>query len=313
MKNIIRIAAAAAIVVVLGFVTGALYTVSEINQVVITQFGKPIGDPVTTAGLHFKIPIIQQVHYFDKRLLVQDGDPNQIPTRDKKYIWVDTTARWKISDALKFLQSMGNERGAHARLDDIINSATRDAVTKSLVVEVIRNTNRVLEEEDAVIASFAEEALEHIKAGREKLEQEILKNARKLAPQYGIELADVRIKRVKYVENVREKVYERMISERKRAAEEYRSEGRGKSAEIKGKMEKEMKNITSGAYKQAQGIRGEADAKTIIIFAEAYNNDPAFYDFLKTMETYKSTVGKGTTVLVTTDNEYFRYLDKLGN
>jgi len=314
MKIFIRIATALTVVVVLGFLTGAVYVVSEINQTVITQFGRPIGDPVTKAGLHFKLPLIQQIHYFDKRLLVQDGDPNQIPTRDKKYIWVDTTARWKIADALKFLQSVGSESGAYTRLDDIINSATRDAITSNLLVEATRNSNRVLEEEDELgIALFAEEALEHIKGGREVMELQILENAKRIAPQYGIDLVDVRIKRVNYVEDVRQKVYERMISERKRAAEQYRSEGRGKSAEIKGKMEKELKSITSGAYKQAEGIRGGADAEAIVIYAEAYNNDPEFYDFMKTLETYNNTVGDGTTLLLTTDSDYFRYLKKLSN
>jgi modulator of FtsH protease HflC len=312
MKNMIRIIISLFIVVTVGFLTGAVYVVSEINQAVITQFGKPIGDPITTAGLHFKMPMIQQVHYFDKRLLVQDGDPNQIPTRDKKYIWVDTTARWKIADALRFLQSVGSERGAYSRLDDIINSATRDIITQMSLVEVIRNSNRVLDEEgDVTIASFDEEALAHIKEGREKMEADILLRAKKLAPQYGIELVDVRIKRIGYVENVRQKVYERMISERKRAAEEYRSEGRGKSAEIKGRMEKELKSITSGAYKTAQILRGEADAKATITYAKAYNNDPDFYDFTKSMETYRGTMGTGTTILLTTDSEYFKYLKKM--
>ncbi|MBU0571825.1 MAG: protease modulator HflC, partial [Candidatus Omnitrophica bacterium] len=303
MKNISRIIITLCVIVTVGFLTGAVYIVSEVNQAVITQFGKPVGDPIATAGLHFKVPIIQKIHYFDKRLLVQDGDPNQIPTRDKKYIWVDTTARWKIKDALKFLQSVGDERSAYTRLDDIINSATRDVITKRPLVEVIRNSNTVLDEEDNVaIASFAEEALAHIKEGREAMEAEILERAKQIAPQYGIELVDVRIKRINYVENVRRKVYERMISERKRAAEEYRSEGRGKSAEIKGRMEKELKSITSEAYKTAQTLRGEADARATITYAGAYNNDPDFYDFLKTMETYKSTMGTGTTVLLTTDS-----------
>jgi len=294
------------------FIIGAIYVVSEINQAVITQFGKPVGDPVTEAGLHFKIPFIQQIHYFDKRLLDWDGDPNQIPTRDKKYIWVDATARWRIVDALKFLQSVGNENGAHARLDDIINSATRDAVTGNLLVEVTRNTNRVLDEDrgDETVY-FAEEALEHIKGGRQKLEAMILERAKRLAPQYGITLVDVRIKRVNYVENVRKKVYERMISERKRAAEEYRSEGRGKSAEIKGKMEKELKSITSEAYMEAQKIRGEADAAAVSIYADAYNNDPNFYSFMKTLETYEYSVKEGTTLILTTDSDYFKYLKKM--
>ncbi len=312
MKTVIGMIAALVIIAALSFVTGAVYLVSEINQAVITQFGKPVGDPVSKAGLHFKVPFIQQVHYFDKRLLDWDGDPNQIPTRDKKYIWVDSTARWKISDALKFLQSMGNELGAHGRIDDIINSATRDAVTSHLLVEVTRDSNRVLDEkEEEVTIGFAEEALEHITNGRQALEGQILQRAQKLAPQYGIELEDVRIKHVNYVENVRKKVYERMIAERKRAAEEYRSEGRGKSAEIKGKMEKQLKSITSEAYKTAQGLRGKADAEATTIYAGAYNNDPEFYSFLRTLETYDTTIGGGTTMIITTDSDYFRYIKKI--
>jgi len=311
MKTIIKIVAALVVIVIIGFLTGAIYIVSEINQAVITQFGKPVGDPVTQSGLHLKIPFIQHVHYFDKRLLDWDGDPNQIPTRDKKYIWVNTTARWKIADALKFLQSVGNERGAHARLDDIINSATRDVVTSHPLVEVIRDSNRVLDaDEGEQTVSLAEEALEKIKTGRQALEEQILARAQKLAPQYGINLVDVRIKHVNYVSNVRQKVYERMIAERKRAAEEYRSEGRGKSAEIKGTMEKELKSITSEAYKTAQGIRGKADAESIEIYAEAYNNDPDFYSFMKTLETYHDTVGERTTVILTTDSDYFKYIKK---
>lgn len=301
-------------VILIGFGSGAFFIVSEINQVVITQFGKPIGSPITNAGMHFRVPLIQEVHYFDKRILEWDGDPNQIPTKDKKYIWVDAIARWKISDALKFLQSVGDERGAQARLDDIINSASRDAVTSSYLVEVARNSNRVLEEkpvdeEESMSTIFDESALDPIKTGREVIEGSILDKASKLAPQYGIELVDVRIKHVDYIEDVRKKVYERMIAERMRAAEEYRSEGRGKSAEIKGKMEKELQLITSEAYKDAQSIRGKADAEATNIYAEAYNNDPEFYSFLKTLETYRDTIDEKTTVVFTTESDYFKYLE----
>ena len=312
MKRILNVAVALAVIVVVSFLSGAVYVVSETAQVVITQFGKPVGNPVTEAGLHFKVPFIQQAHYFDKRLLEWDGDPNQIPTRDKKYIWVDTTARWKIVDALKFLQSVGTERGAHARLDDIINSATRDVVTRHLLVETIRDSNRILDtQNEEEMAAIAEEALERIKVGRHELESEILERAEEIAPQYGIKLVDVRIKRINYVENVRKKVYDRMISERNRAAEKYRSEGRGKSAEIQGQMEKELKLISSGAYRTAQGIRGKADAEAITIYAEAYGNDPEFYSFVKTLETYSDTVDGNTTIILTTDGDYYKYLRKL--
>ncbi|RKY41529.1 MAG: protease modulator HflC [Candidatus Makaraimicrobium thalassicum] len=312
MKKFLHIFITLAIIGGIAFLTGVVYVVSETKQVVITQFGRPVGDPVTTAGLHFKLPFIQQAHYFDKRLLGWDGDPNQIPTRDKKYIWVDTTARWQIKDALRFLQSVSSERNAHARLDDIVNSATRDVITAHLLVETIRDSNRILDQkEEGKTIAIAEEALERVKIGRHELEKEILDRAMVLAPQYGIELVDVRVKRINYVKDVRKKVYERMISERKRAAEQYRSEGRGKSAEIKGQMEKELKLITSEAYRKAQGIRGTADAEAIAVYAEAYNKDPDFYSFLKTLETYHDTVDGNTTIILTTDGDYYKYLKKL--
>ena len=312
MKKFINLAVATVVLISALFLIGAIYLVSEVQQVVITQFGKPVGDPVTKAGLHFKLPFVQEAHYFDKRLLEWDGDPNQIPTRDKKYIWVDTTARWKIVDALKFLQSVGSERGAQARLDDIINSATRDVITSDALVETIRDSNRILDQKDPVeIVAIAEEALERVDYGRHELESQILARTDELAPQYGIEIVDVRIKRINYVEEVRIKVYERMISERKRAAERYRSEGRGKSAEIQGQMEKELKVITSEAYRRAQGIRGKADAEAISIYAESYNRDPEFYGFLKTLETYDITVDGQTTVILTTNADYYKYLKKM--
>lgn len=300
------------ILVIATFGSGALFIVDETKQVVITQFGKPVGQPISSAGLHFKTPFIQQAHYFEKRLLDWDGDPNQIPTQDKKYIWVDTTARWKIIDALKFLQSVGNEMGAHSRLDDIVNSATRDVITSHLLVEAVRDSNRILESkelgEDAI---FADEALERIVVGRQQLTRAILEKTKVLAPQYGIEIVDVRIKRVNYVEDVRNKVYDRMIAERKRAAEKYRSEGQGKSAEISGQVGKELKQITSEAYRQAQGIIGKADAEAINIYAQAYAQDPEFYSFLKTLETYQKTIDENSTIILTTDSDYYKYLKGL--
>ncbi|MFA4984782.1 MAG: protease modulator HflC [Candidatus Omnitrophota bacterium] len=299
-------------VVITAFASGAVYVVNETQQVVLTQFGKPLGKPVTSAGLHFKTPFIQQAHYFDKRLLEWDGDPNQIPTKDKKYIWVDTTARWRITDALKFLQSVGNEIGAQGRIDDIINSATRDVITSHLLVEVVRDSNRILQSEekgDDVIVT--DEALERIDAGREALETAILAKAKILAPQYGIDIHDVRIKRINYVEDVRNKVYDRMIAERKRAAEKYRSEGQGKSAEIEGQVAKELKEITSEAYRQAQAIIGKADAEAVDIYGKAYNQDPEFYSFMKTMETYRRTIDGNSTVILTTDSDYYKYLKSL--
>ncbi|MDD5246925.1 MAG: protease modulator HflC [Candidatus Omnitrophica bacterium] len=300
------------VIIMFGFASGMFFIVDETKQVVITQFGKPIGKPIVSSGLHFKAPFIQQAHYFEKRLLEWDGDPNQIPTKDKKYIWVDTTARWKIVDALKFLQSVGNELSASSRLNDIINSATRDAITSNLLVEAVRDSNRILETkdlgEDAIVS---EEALERIDIGRQQLTRSILEKAKVLAPQYGIEIMDVRVKRINYVEEVRNKVYDRMIAERKRAAEKYRSEGFGKSAEIEGQVGKELKLITSEAYRQAQAIVGKADAEAINIYAGAYEQNPEFYSFLKTLETYKGTIDGKSTVILTTDSDYYKYLKTL--
>jgi len=269
---------------------------------------------VTRAGIHFKKPFIQQARYFEKRLLEWDGDANQIPTKDKKYIWVDTTARWKIKDPLKFLESVGNEILAHARLDDVINSATRDAVTSHKLVETVRNSNNIMQtvdEKENIIMS--EEAVEKIDLGRKQLEHIMLKNARRLVAQYGIELIDLRVKRVNYVQDVRKKVYDRMIAERKRAAEQYRSEGRGRRAEVEGLMEKELKKIRSEAYRSAQKIKGEADAKSTKIYAQAYQQNPKFYSFLKTLETYQHTIDKNSTIILTTDSEYYRFLKGLGS
>ena len=309
-----RYAISIAVLVILGIVVlrGTIYTIDETQQVVITQFGRPIGEPIKTAGLYFKRPFIQKVNYFERRILQWDGSPNQIPTKDKRYIWVDTTARWRIADPLKFLQSVGNEVGAHARLDDIIDSSTRDSITNHLLIEALRNTNRLLERaEEAEEVLGAEEALARIEVGREELTREILRQAQELVPQYGIELIDVRIKRINYVEEVRKKVYQRMISERNRVAEQYRSEGQGRKAEIEGEMEKELKRITSEAYRKAQEIKGKADAEAIKIYAGAYSKDPEFYSFVRTLETYKETIDERSTLILSTDSDYFKYLKDL--
>ncbi len=297
------------VLVVILFMVGWAYIVPETHQVVITQFGNPIGRPVTEAGLHFKKPFVQKARYFEKRLLGWDGDPNQIPTKDKKFIWVDTTARWKIADALTFLQTVDNETGAHSKLDDIINSATRDAITSHLLVEAVRDSNRIIElDEESADMIVTDEALESIEVGRAQLEAAILKTARELAPQYGIEVVDVRIKRLNYVEEVQNEVYERMIAERRRAAESYRSEGHGKRAEIDGQREKELQRISSEAERTSQGLKGKADAEATKIYADAYNKDPDFYSFLKTLDTYRNTVDDNTTLILTTEDEYYRNL-----
>ncbi len=294
--------------------SGTFYIVDETQQVVVTQFGEPIGAPITQAGLHFKIPFVQTVNYFEKRILEWDGDPNQIPTRDKRYIWVDATARWKIVDALKFMQSVGNEAGAQTRLDDIVDANARDVISNANSIEVVRDTNRLVEDAkalgstddtdwEAVIGTH-----DRVDTGREKLTREILRRSREILPNYGIELIDVQIKRINYVQEVRKKVYERMISERKRAAERFRSEGQGEKAGIEGQTVKEMEQIQSEAYRKAQEIRGKADAEATDIYAEAYNKDPEFYSFIKTMETYRTTVSPSTTLFLSTDNELYKYL-----
>jgi len=293
--------------------TSPVYTLKEGTQAIVTQFGQPIGNPIIEAGLHFKVPVIQKINYFEKRILAWDGDSNQIPTKDKRYIWVDTTARWRIKDPLRFFQSVSNEMGAHARLDDIIDSAVRDAVTSQNLIELVRSSNRLIDETEdlSMDEEFIEEGvLEEIKTGRDKIRQDIIKKAKVLAPQYGIELIDVRVKRLNYVEEVKQKVYERMIAERRRAAEQYRSEGRGIRAEIEGRTEKELKTILSEAYKKSQEIKGSADAQATKIYAGAYNKDPEFFSFLKTLETYRQTVDENTTALLTTDGEYFKYLNQ---
>ncbi|MFC1624683.1 protease modulator HflC [Candidatus Omnitrophota bacterium] len=312
MKMAINILLGIAISVMLFFLSGALYTIDETQQVVITQFGEPMGRPIIQAGLHFKMPFIQRANYFERRILQWDGNPNQIPTKDKRYIWVDTTARWKIKDALTFMQSVTNERGAHARLDDIVDSASRDYITNHNLVELVRDSNRLVESgvlgaEDEIKAS--DEALETILVGRDGITRGILEQASKIIPQYGIELVDVRIKRINYVRDVRDKVYERMISERKRAAERYRSEGQGKKREIEGQMAKELKQIQSEAYRTAEEIKGNGDAEAIAIYAKAYNKDPEFYSFMKTLDTYRNTIDAETTLIFSPESEYLKYFN----
>ncbi len=299
------------VVIIIGLIIlgGTLYTVDQTQQVVITQFGEPIGKPITQAGLYLKKPFIQKVNYFDKRLLTWDGLPTQIPTRDKKYIWVDSTARWKIVDPLKFLRTVGNERTAQSRLDDIVDSATRNQITNHLLYELVRNSNRELVQTELGIQ--AAEEIGKVKFGREKITRDILKEASRTVPQFGIKLVDMRIKRVNYVEEVRKKVYARMISERKRIAEEYRSEGQGKKAGIEGKMEKELQTITSQAYQRAQEIMGKADAEATKIYAGAYSKDPEFYSFLKTLDTYKGTLNAQTWLLLTSDSDFYKYLKSI--
>jgi membrane protease subunit HflC len=302
---------AVALVVALSF-TGTLYVVNEMQQVVLTQFGRPVGAPVVAPGVHFKIPFIQKTNYFDKRFLEWDGDANQVPTRDKKFIWVDTYARWRIVDPLLFFQRLRDESGAQSRLDDIVDGETRNSIAKHDLVEIVRSSNREFERSEDLLENEEEDIFQRIVFGRDKLTREILASASPQLTSLGIELVDVRFKRINYVEEVRKKVYERMVSERRRIAEEYRSEGQGESARIRGQKERELKGITSEAYRQAQGIVGKADAEATGIYAEAYNRDPEFYRFIKTLETYPDTFDDDSWLILTTEGDFFRYLKGVG-
>jgi membrane protease subunit HflC len=312
MKRIGAFIGVVIVIFLILLISGAFYTVREWEQVVITQFGRPIGKPKTEAGLRFKVPFIQKLHRYEKRVLRWDGDPKEIPTRDKRFIYVDTTARWRIVDAQKFLEVVGTYNQAYAKLDDIIDAVLRDYVSSNPLVELVRTTNEmptVEEGEGKVLSPFPEAtALETVRLGREKITRAILLEASKAMSAFGMDLVDVRIKRINYIERVRTKVYERMVSERKRKAAQFRSEGEGQKAEILGEMEKELKSIISGAYRTAEEIRGEADAKATRIYGDAYNQDPAFYAFFKTLETYKEAAYKNAFVILGTDSDYYRYL-----
>jgi len=285
-----------------------LYVVNEAEQAIVTQFGKPVSD-VVEPGLHLKIPFVQKVNRFEKRILKWDGDPNQIPTKDKRFIWVDTTARWRINDPLLFYKTVATERGAQSRLDDIIDSVVRDAVSGRLLVELVRGSDYKAQDSEA--ERFEVEGVEVKKeelVGREEIFAGILEKARASTPEYGIELLDVQIKRINYVEQVRVRVYERMINERKKVAAEYRSEGEGEKAEILGKMGRELKEISSEAYRKVLEVRGAADAEAASIYAEAYNQDKEFYAFLRTMESYKKSIQQNGRLIISTDSDYYKYL-----
>jgi modulator of FtsH protease HflC len=296
--------------VVLGFVTlsSAFYTVSEQEQVVITQFGAPVGTAVTDPGLHVKLPFVQDANVFDKRWLEWNGDPNQVPTRDKKYIWVETYARWRIADPLLFFQRLRDERGAQSRIDDIIDGETRNVIANHNLIEIVRTSNREFERAEEVEDVMDAEAMHGVELGRDKITRLILERASQVVPDYGIELVDVQIQRVNYIESVQTKVFDRMISERKRIGDRFRSEGQGKSAEIRGKKERELKVIESEAYRKTQEIMGRGDAEATTIYAEAYNRNRELYEFSKTMETYRKAIDKDSWLVLSTNASVLRYL-----
>jgi membrane protease subunit HflC len=286
----------------------SLYTVAENEQVLVTEFGKIMGKAINTPGLHFRSPFIQEVHSFDKRWLEWDGASNQIPTRDKKYIWIDVFARWRISDPVKFYKRMRDEQSAQSRLDDIIDGEIRNVIASNDLIDVVRSSAREFERGDEAEDAQDEEAVFTPKLGREEIARQVLKKSSAVMPDYGLELADIKIKRLNYVDSVQQKVFERMISERKRIAARFRSEGQGKRAEIEGKVERELLRIRSEAYKTAEEIRGKADAEAAGIYAAAYNKDPELYTFLKSLETYKAMLNENTDLVLSTDSPLFRYL-----
>ncbi len=284
----------------------AVYIVDETQQVIITQFGDPVGEAITEPGIKFKMPFIQVANFFDKRFLEWDGDANQVPTRDKRFIWVDSYARWRISQPLRFFERLRDELGAKSRLDDILDGETRNAVARHDLVEVVRTTNRQpdpslqSEEETAVLAT--------VERGRQEIIKAVLDTARGRTADLGIELVDFQIKRINYVEEVRRDVFLRMIAERNRIAERYRSEGEGEAARIRGEKERDLSRIQSEAYRTAQELQGKADAEATQTYAEAYNRDASFYAFMKSLETLEETADSNSTLILSTDADLLEYL-----
>ena len=296
----------AIVIIFIGF--SSAYVVDETEQVVVTQFGRVVGDPKLAPGLFFKIPFIQQTTYFPKNLLQWDGDPGQIPTLDKTYIWVDAFARWRIIDPVKFFQTVNNLTSAKSRLDDIIDPATRNFITSFSLIETVRLSNRELDTFEIGLEDVKKEQTARITTGRDKITKGILEQAQPKLTPFGIELVDVKIKRINYVEQVRESVYGRMIAERKQIAEKFRSEGKGEASKIIGEKERDLKQITSEAYRTAQELMGKAEAESTRIYAAAYGLDPEFYSFIKSLEVYNDTLGEESTLILSTDSDFLKYL-----
>lgn len=303
--------------VILGLVVliglDGFYIVDETEQVIVTQFGEPIGETVTEPGMKMKIPFIQRANYFDERYLEWDGDRNQIPTKDKKFIFVDTYARWQITDPLQFFKRLRDERGAQSRLDDILDGETRNTIASRDLVEVVRSTNRD-PESDATITDVVEDSLEEINVGRDSIQEEIQQLGNQRAEDLGLKILDFRFKRINYVEEVRRTVYDRMISERNRIADKFRSEGEGEAARINGEKERELNSIQSGAFRKAEEIRGEADAKATAIYAKAYDQSAdarELYNFTRTMESYGQVFDNQTSIILSTNSDFFQYLNDI--
>ncbi|MBC8424293.1 protease modulator HflC [bacterium] len=294
---------------VLLLLVNTFYVITETEQVIITQFGKPVGDPVSTPGLKMKLPFVQKAHSFDRRFLEWDGEPNELPTKDKRFIWVNTYARWRITDPLLYFQRLRDERGAQTRLDDILDGETRNAIANYDLVEVVRTSNREPEHGDMLAEEQVE--LDEILHGRENIRLEILAKAQTRTSDLGIEILDVQFKRINYTDEVQRKVFERMIAERRRIADRYRSEGEGEASRINGEKDRDLLRIQSEAYRTAEEIKGDADASATAIYAAAFDRSPQareFYGFLKTMESYPGTLDESSTLVLSTDGEFYKFL-----
>ncbi len=305
MKQVVQFFLIALVLLSITVVYDGFFILKEGQQAMITQFGKPIGDAKTKAGLYLKTPFVQDVNYFDKRVQIWDGEPNQIPTNDKTYVYLDVTARWRITDALQYMQAVKTESRAKSLLDDIIDGTVRDMVNKNNLIEIIRSS-------DWSTATMTKKNIDDTppQKGRDVISNMVLEAAAKVTPQYGIELLDVIFKRVNYIESVRLKVYDRMISERKRIAAEKRSTGEGHKAEILGKVERELKVVLSEANRQASEIKGKADAEATQIYGTIYGQDPEFFSFYKTLESYSEVIGNNTSLVLSSDSDLYKYLKK---
>jgi len=307
-------------IVILGLIAGAFilfsqasFIVNEKQQVVVTQFGKPVGEAITEPGFYFKTPFLQTANVFEKRYMEWDGARNQVPTKDKKFIYVDTYARWQITDPLQFFKRLKNERGAQSRLDDILDGETRNFIANNNIEEAVRTSNRTPITTDTVLNGIVRDSLVKIYVGRQKIQEEILKAANEQAKELGIVILDLRLKRLNYIEEDRRKVYDRMISERNRIADKFRSEGQGAASKINGEKVRDLKVIQSEAFKTAEEIKGKADAKAAAIYAESYDKSSQsrdLYGFLKSMETFEKTFDDETSIILSTDSELYRYLKK---
>ena len=309
MNNILKTTFGLIFILIVLLAGGAFFIVNESEQVVITKFGQPLGDPIIDPGLKVKLPFIHTANFFDKRFLAWDGEPKQVSTRDKRFININTYARWRISDPLKYAQRLFEESKAQTRLGSILEGATQNAIANHDIIELVRSSNRDYVSQNKADKDQTEKAI--IESGRDALTKEILGLAKERTSDLGIEVLDFQFKRINYVSEVRKEVYERMISERKRIAEEFRSQGAGESARINGQKDRDLKVITSDAYRRSQEIKGKADAEAADIYAEAYNKGPEFYRFMRTMEIFKTTLDKETIMVLTTDGDFLRYLGSM--